>query len=253
MSNYQTATATLDHTMDLNLINILKSKEHLTFHSSNDILAISCAMYRLECDMTGINFQGLSSPALAEQVIDADFQMARLIREYYSKKLMNLALKDINLTPYRKSLAIFLQSDGRTFTEDYIGLITKLPQFWEYDTSIDQMMMENNVLSLSRTAFESPHRPLDLRLTLTPMKQLSRITRRAKHFQYWFKSDLNVAVCIPVEKNNNLLHLWETIFNISKSISVSGYFDYRNHSDFGFLYPTKWKLENNLMVDNIDN
>ena len=122
----------------------LQPKPKAQIESEVDLLVIACARARLLDE--GDHSIGFRQQELLKKMIPADLDQASLIREYYGKKLMLIQLKDkVELSSFRKALANFLTSDGKTYTEETIGLVYKLPRFYHYDKTVDLLREDHGV------------------------------------------------------------------------------------------------------------
>jgi hypothetical protein len=139
-----------------------------------------------------------SDARLRSLVTPSDIEHSQEIRDYFSKKLMMLAIKaDRPFTPFRKDLSSFMQSDGTTFTQETIPLALKLPELYDYDIKL------KNIIAASKQDFV---------LADDEYKFLGKIYRSRKtfkKFQYWFVDNKQNLHCVSIDTQNNLLGFWD--------------------------------------------
>ena len=118
------------------------------YKTTEDSLVLSCAWYRLRNNFNNkVNMpNSLFDYNLLDQILEVDRLLAYNIRDYFSKKIMVWKLKNMELTTFREDLNEFIHSDGLLIKEKMIGLIFRLPEFYHYDITIDEIFRyKNNV------------------------------------------------------------------------------------------------------------
>jgi hypothetical protein len=113
-------------------------KRYEVFELKEDVLVLSATWKRLRNEK---KFQGsiskLVDHTLFSEIQPEDREQANSIRDYYSKKVMMLKLKGKRLTNFREDLNSFIHSDGTMVKEGMFPLVYRLPEFYEYDRTID--------------------------------------------------------------------------------------------------------------------
>ena len=232
-------------TTDIFLLNHPEIKKYEIYEIPEDVLALSVAWKRIRQENTkqaqAIRVRRLLDTILFEKVIPEDRVQADNIRDYYSKKLMVLKLKDsTNLTRYRQDLTRFVQGDGKTFQESYLGLAYYLPMFYEYDCDLDYV--RSCVNTKLEDNFSKRSHATEI-ISLQPIKKIRRITRSVKSTQYWFKESLtDNAVCITIGKDNDLEHIWNYMFNKGNEMRINGTIIGSSIDSFTFINLRKWQL-----------
>lgn len=206
---------------------IMVTKHHL--------LVLGCCYHRLSKQNSTISF---SSNYVEESVSDEDIELANSIKDYYSKKLMMLRLKDNKLTKFREDLAKFLhtdfleESDVHSSPDTYVGMACKLPYFYEYDTSLDK------IFDYKKTRYE----PFIGEKKLIYLTTLQNKKRHYNHlFEYWFIDQEYNKYCLPFDKNNFLRSLLENIIKKHRLI-VSGNFEVLRR-DYEYFVPIKYVMD----------
>lgn len=214
-------------------------KKYEVFETSQDLLALSVcwARHRKTRNEPGPQptITKLLDSELFRLVTGDDIDNANTIRDYYSKKIMVWKLKSIILTNYRQDLNSFIHSDGKTFKENIIPLVYRLPEFYDYDVEFEKMSMEYN----KEIKRQSSH--VTERHRLTFVKSLPVNTKRLKKIEYWFSDINNNLIQMNIESNNPLNSLLEKIVTTG-SIDVAGRYSIQNRDGNEFLRVDKYQF-----------
>lgn len=232
MSNL-TANLTINHNDLVFAESSAYYKKYEIYESKEDILSLSCAWYRLRknrqekdaSQYANVSIQHLVSNRinnllcreLFESTQPEDFELSEKIRDYYSKKIMMLTLKDKHLSAYRTDLKEFIHSDGKKFTEKTIPLVFRLPEFYHYDIEFDSVK-SGMVHSIPEFARNKAHNGKQV---FRPLKKLFRKNNKVKGNEYWMANGKDHMYLIQLEVNNPLLGLWEREF-AKKEITLTG-------------------------------
>jgi len=210
------------------------------FESPEDILTLSCTLQRLRA--TGEFGNRVLDDAVMRKVSTEDRTKSAALRDYYSKKIMMGNLTDkLYKSNFRRDLSTFIMADGHRFKTNDIGMACYLPDFYDYDTQIDSIKLQVetslNVPSSSPTVMK-----LD-EVKLTPLSKISKKTKNRKQLEYWFKDDkVNAAVVLTLDPKNQLIKVWDSIFNGSTTLPMSGYFHRTSLDGFEYFRVTNWDL-----------
>ena len=215
-------------------------KKYEVYEISQDLLALSVCWSRLrnssrEENQPFVNITKLLDSELFKLVTEDDIVRANVIRDYYSKKIMVWKLKNIKLTQFREDMNTFIHSNGKTFKENMMPLVYRLPEFYEYDIEFEKMSFEYNK-EVKRQ--ESIH--VIERKHLTFIKSLSVNTKRLKKIEYWFSDNHNNLVQMNIETSNPLHSLLEKV--ITGNIELVGRYVIRNRDGYEFLKVEKYKF-----------
>jgi hypothetical protein len=174
-------------------------------------------------------------------MLSGDRDMARNVREYYSKKIMILKLHGREMSKFRIDLAQFLTEDGMRTNDALKGMIYRLPEFYSYDREVDHML--ENVFSLDASLVHTKDAK-----RLLPVKALTRNTKYAKK-RVFFLKDVESGACVgtAIETVNKLLPLWEMIFDLGVPLTVRGSYTPSEHP-FKHFALRDWKLVNSITV-----
>lgn len=190
-------------------------KKYEVIETTEDLLALSCAWYRIRTDKEeGVRplITSLLSEDLFKHVTTSDREMANEVRDYYSKKFMVMALKDQRLTNFRQDLKDYLVGDPNKFVEKTVPMIYRLPEFYTYDQEFDLIKRDfektiPNFNALTR-------RTSDRNVRLTPIKSFKKNHKtRGKFTEYWLKDGKNQAYRFGLRVDNPLMGMWDNAFN----------------------------------------
>jgi len=197
-------------------------KKYEVYEISQDLLALSVcwARYRKARDeyKPHPTITKLLDSELFRLVREDDIAQANVIRDYYSKKIMVLKLKNEGFTSFREDLNTFIHSDGKMFRENMMPLAYRLPEFYEYDVEFEKMSFDYN-REVKR--MDQPYMVDTKQLTF--VKQLLVNKKRYKRKEYWFSDRSNNLVNINVDTSNPLISLMDMV--VSKNdITINGKF-----------------------------
>lgn len=210
-----------------------------------DPLVLSCTLFRFanpnsenyDPTVRYLNLMNHQSQIL-EKTTDVDRKLADDIRRYYRGKFIFLRLRGEQHTKFRKDLEKFVTVDwdpSFTITEKTVGMICKLPFFYEHD-----MGLINDVFG-SETHNIKKHVSSGDPVTLTFIKALDENQKGKTTFSYWFKDANDNRFSIPVEKNNSLIPTWEEF--IKKPVTLSGHYTSRSYDSLEFYKVARgWKI-----------
>ena len=197
-------------------------KKYEVYEISQDLLALSVcwARYRKGRDeyKPHPTITKLLDSELFRLVSEDDIAQANVIRDYYSKKIMVLKLKNEGFTSFREDLNTFIHSDGKMFKENMMPLAYRLPEFYEYDVEFEKMSFDYN-REVKR--MDQPYMVDTKQLTF--VKHLLVNKKRYKRKEYWFSDRSNNLVNIDIDTSNPLISLMDMVVN-KNDITINGRF-----------------------------
>jgi hypothetical protein len=210
VGNLSSSTFTLDFNDPVSP----KIKEYKMYEVGEDALVLSVVWNRLRASGQSRTARLLDG-TLFEQITTADREVAATIRDFYSKKIMMLKLKSSKrITNYREDLNKFIHSDGCFLRDDMIGLVYRLPDFYNFDVQLEEVTksINKNVQITPNIATES---------TFTPLKRIERKTRATNSIQYWMREQsTGNGAMICIQSKNPLENVWNNIFNNSTNLPL---------------------------------
>jgi hypothetical protein len=244
-SAWNTSNITASASFDFNsLLSNQHLKKYEMYESTEDVVALGCAAHRMMRDLK-IHYK-VTDRELYSKVEQQDRDKSKEIKDYYSKKIMMLKLKNSNpLSPFREDMNKLIHSDGLVFKENMIGIAYWLPYFHSYDLDLDYVKSSvtptHDFEKLNNNRVPGT---MNLSANLTPLKSMKRATKRGKHQQYWLRDDkLNAAVNINIEDKNQLQHLWDYLFENESTLKIKGNYSRTSRDGFEYFSVTKWELD----------
>jgi hypothetical protein len=207
--------------LDQILASWAEEKKDTVKEFSEDVLVISCCIQRMAHNepVTARFSRSLSSPSVIENITDLDRKKAENIRKYYNHKLLTLTLQGRELTKFRKDLQKFLISDPTKILESLCGIVYKLPYFYDYDRSVDEIFksvyFKNSKLS---NMHENTPRSLNF------VKKIENQRKHSNNIEYWFEDEQLNKVMFSIATNNPLLELLDRHINDDKLNVVARYY-----------------------------
>lgn len=211
-------------------------KKYEIYESPEDLLALSVAWKRQrDTNIAYTGYRSLIDNDLFKVLTHEDQTVADSIRDYYSKKVMMWKLKGIKLTKYREDLNTFVHADGKRFREEMFGLAYYLPEFYSYDTSLDdvRLQVETNIKPFNETTVK----------TLTPIKRIIKKSKSVAKIQYWLKdSETGGGALLSIDTKNPLEHIWNHLFETKELLSIKGQYYTHDKYDFEYFNIRNWHL-----------
>lgn len=214
-------------------------KKYEIYESEEDLLALSCAWYRIRNTSKDANvgirptISKLLDRDLFPLVTDEDRELAGKVRDYYSKKIMMLKLKNEHISNYTEDLNKFIHSDGTKVVEQTFGLAYRLPQFYFYDMEIDKIFSGRKTV-VSKNIIGNEVK------TLSFISKTVLDRRSLKRNEYWFSDENNNVVALYLDKNNPLTGIFEQL--IQKPITLNGLYYAKRKHDIGFYQVEKYDM-----------
>lgn len=192
------------------------------YKSNVDALVLSCTLQRINSE--GARGIGVYSPEVYsiqsdpvyEHVSAADVERAETVRKFYQQRIMMWKLSGVALSQFRSDLESFIVTDGKCYDAKQMGMITRLPYFYDYDTAVqairDEHFSEN--IPLPRV-YNAVH-------TLYPVDSLIRKTKNYNRTVYWFNlNNAGVGVSYSVDKHNPLHCFFKSLFEMRRPMVLN--------------------------------
>jgi len=194
-----------------------------------DPVALAFASYRI-WKTTGARWTELEACSTTNE----DHAQAEQFRKYYRGRLTWSLLKGEGRTPssFRRKL-YELVSGSLVITKEEIGMLHRLPFFYEEDQAIDEIVAYTVTVS-------TPIRHSAVH-TFRLMKRILRSRRSGEQHQFWLKADTNEeAFLLTVKSDNPLLSLFESIvaqpsFRLSAEVFPKHYTGYHREKIYNHL------------------
>lgn len=220
----------------------VSESENITFNE--DPLVLSCTQYRLSTEVIDPNetrrLYGIKTDTihLTQLATQEDRELAAKIRTYYGGKIAFAKLRGNKMSKFREDLAKFISIEWNgpaEISEDFIGMIYKLPYFYEHDVLLVSEIFDSEyqVINKRQESWEE--------VTLTYIRSLNEYQKKNPSIKYWFTDDYDNRYSVSVEKNNSLIPAWEHF--IKNPVTIKGAYIERAYDTLHF-YQVKpgWKI-----------
>jgi hypothetical protein len=221
------------------------AKKYEVFETTEDILALSVTWHRLR-PLISHGISNIINPSdrptkltdsiLFKELIQEDRDKANVIRDYYSKKIMMLTLKGQKFSNFRKDLNTFIHGNNKIVKEEMMPLIYRLPEFYEYDISTDEMFRSLD------TRFEDSRIASGTIKTVSPVNKFVVKRKSGKINEYWLRDEQNRPCRIEIDSSNQLMHLWEYFFE-KNSLSLDCISKFEERDNIAFYKIIKWTIQ----------
>jgi hypothetical protein len=169
---------------------------------ADDPLALSCASYRIYKNEPARRFTNIDLVKATQE----DRHQAQAIRSHYSNVYTMKVLKGRPLTEYQQKTAEFLSGLYHLTTEE-LGLLYKLPYFYEEDLALD--MVRTKTISAE---FTLPHLGELTEHTLIPLVEILKSRKGGEWTEFVYQDQHNHAVMIVVRAGDNMVHMLRGLF-----------------------------------------
>lgn len=184
----------------------------------DDPLALSCASYRIYKNEPARRFTNIDTVKATSE----DRAHAQAIRDYYNARYTMKALRGQPLTEWQQKAAQFL-SGLYSLTTDELGMLYKLPYFYDEDLAIDDIIGETVTCRAPEDRFA-----VEEQLTLIPLKRVLVTRKGASDIVHYYYLDQDQhAVMLMCPTTNPLNPMMEGLYRQPR-ISVKGYVFFNN-------------------------
>jgi hypothetical protein len=225
------------------LVDASESRDtEVRYNFTTDPLLISCTLYRLikesrETDSISYLNWSLNEHAdkIVNKITDQDRVFAETLKSYYMSKLLMAKLRGDDFTKFKTDLMQYLHDSPNTLTSRFIGMVYKLPYFYEYDMKLVEIFGgERKDLGPAR------HRDRE-DITLTFIAKADNGQKRSRNYEYWFKDDTDTRILLEVEKHNPVRNLWEQSIQAGK-LNVNTLFEKKRRDNLEFYVARAWTI-----------
>lgn len=179
-----------------------KSQEPIIF--KDDPVAMACASYRAWKENFANRWLDLEAVVVQPQ----DRAKAEELKKYYRGRMTFQALRDGNasMSTFRRKMAAIVNGT-HTYTKEDIGILHRLPYFYDEDLATDE------VFAATADADQGRTNPLEFVGTLKPLKRVLRSRRAGEYVDFYFTSNVTTAPYLVVVKSDNpLISIIESFF-----------------------------------------
>ena len=180
-----------------------------------DPLACACASYRIWQTNQACRWNDLNQIIPGQE----DIEQAEQLKQYYRERLVMQSLTRVgntNQSEFRRKLAQLVVND-LVITNRELGLLYRLPYFYQEDLGIDAVVQETNCQIqplLSASPVEN--------YTLNPLRRVLKSRSSGEYYHYWFKDTThNHPHSLVVRSDNSLKSLIDGLF-VLPQIQING-------------------------------
>jgi hypothetical protein len=215
----------------------------ISYNFTTDPLLVSCTLYRMiqeakaEEKFTYHNWSLVEHlDKIVVKITDQDRIFAEALRSYYKSKLIMAKLRGDHFTKFKTDLLQYLNDSPMTILHSYVGMIYKLPYFYQYDMELVE------IFGGERIDLEKAPAKLDRHdINLSFIQKADNGQKRARHYEYWFKDENNLRILVEVEKHNPIRNLWEQRIQ-NGDLNINAIFDKKRRDNLEFYVAKAWTI-----------
>jgi hypothetical protein len=213
------------------------------YNFTTDPLLLSCTLHRLikesrENDSVKYLNWSLNEYAdkIASKITDQDRVFAESLKSYYNSKLLMAKLRGDHFTKFKTDLMQYLHNSPTTLLQSFVGMVYKLPYFYEYDMQLVE------IFDGAKSDLEKARVKLDRQdIKLSFISKADNGQKRARHYEYWFKDENNLRFLVEVEKYNPIRLLWEKAIQ-EGDLSINSIFEKKRRDNLEFYVAKGWHI-----------
>lgn len=178
---------------------------------------------------------------------EGHIELAQTIRKFYRDRIMMRRLSGRTTSHFQNKVYQFATSETPNRIDvDAMGLMIKLPEFYEYDRKIDHLYENYNTDEFTHVGniglLDEETR------TLTLVEHTKRRTKITKDHEFWFSDDSKRLYKMTVKIANPLAHLLERYIGMKNNVlDVSAYYhptnQFSGYDDFRYYDLSHWTIQ----------
>lgn len=219
------------------------AEPEVSYNFTVDPLLVSCTLQRLikeSRDNDKIDYLNWSltehTDKIAAKITDQDRIFAESLVSYYKSKLIIAKLRGDHFTKFKTDLLQYLNDSPTRITSKFVGMIYKLPYFYQYDMHLVE------IFSGGQVDLEKAPNHLDRQdINLSFISKADNGQKRARHYEYWFKNKNNIRFLVEVEKHNPIRPLWEKAIQ-NGDLSINSIFEKKRRDNLEFYTARGWHI-----------
>lgn len=171
-----------------------------------DPVACACASYRVWKENPGRRWADLETVVVWQD----DIEEAERLKKYYREHMVMEALKSangINRSKFRQKLAKLVVNE-LDITKEEIGLLMRLPYFYEEDQALDDIAQKTDCKLVK---YQGVQRTFEEGV-LTPLRNVLVSRRAGDYHNYWFTDGNNTPYNLVIKSDNPLLKMFDGLY-----------------------------------------
>jgi hypothetical protein len=214
-----------------------------SYNFTTDPLLVSCTLYRLikesreNNSISCLNWSLTSHmDKIAAKITDEDRTFSESLRSYYKSKLLVAKLRGDHFSDYRTTLLKYLTDSPMKITERSVGMIYRLPYFFQYDMQLIEIF-GGEYTNLGSTPKYVDRTDVELSF----IAKADSGQKRKRTYEFWFKDDSGIRFLLEVEKHNPIMNLWEQTIK-SEKMSINAVFERKTKGNLEFYIARGWSI-----------
>jgi hypothetical protein len=134
-------------------------------------------------------------------------EMAHDLRKYFLHRSTMKVLQGQTPTEFQYKLNAFL-SDIRPLKIDELGMLYRLPYFWQEDLALDQVFEGASQIDLDGPAMYS----VTTHTQLTPVREVFKSRKSGDFVQFWFQDTDGHRALYEVKSDNKLISVFRSLY-----------------------------------------
>jgi hypothetical protein len=191
-----------------------------------DPVACACASYRVWKENPARRWEDIETVVVWQDDIDE----AERLKKYYRDRMIIQTLKSTNgitRSRFKQKLAKLVVNE-LPITKTEIGLLCRLPYFYEEDLALDSIVADTNDSAVQGTMCHA------YRGIFTPLKTVLVSRSTGDYYHYWFTDSKRTPYSLVIRTDNPLRNMFEVIYkkgpmHLHANIYPKNMRGYRNH------------------------
>jgi hypothetical protein len=146
------------------------------------------------------------------QVVPEARAMAHELRQYFLHRGTMKVLQGQTPTEFQYKMNAFL-SDIRPLKTDELGLLYRLPYFWQEDMALDRVFEGATDITVDH---EPQLRHITMIAPLTPIREVLKSRRSGDMVQFWFANTEGQRCVYTVRSDNSLISVFRSLYKQEK-------------------------------------
>ena len=215
----------------------------VSYRFTTDPLLVSCTLYRLikesrENDTVAYLNWSLTThmDKIVSKITDQDRIFSESIENYYKSKLIVDKLRGEHFSEYRTALLTYLTDSPMQITDRAVGMIYRLPYFFQYDMQLIEIFGGEYAALGSKPNYVDRG---DVDLSFIAKADSGQ--KRKRTYEFWFVDDSGIRILLEVEKHNPIMNLWEQTIKSSK-LNINAVFERKTKGNLEFYLAKGWTI-----------
>jgi hypothetical protein len=173
---------------------------------------------------------------IATKITDQDRVFSESLSSYYKSKLVVAKLRGDHFSDYRTALLTYLTDSPMQITERSVGMIYRLPYFFQYDMQLIEIFGGEYTNLGSKPKYVDR---CDVELSFIAKANTGQ--KRKRTYEFWFADDSSNRILLEVEKHNPIMNLWEQTIKSGK-LNINAVFERKSKSNLEFYIAKAWTI-----------